>query len=214
MKKINKGSPLEKFSIYVEKNKPARWEDLYKEPDLGYDMRLHMLYYEQECLCGYSEIPLNPENNSSHIDHFVKREFDSTKTFDWNNFIVSTIDDEFGGKYKDNVYKIKIDEYRQIFNPVIENMSDYIDYSGDGGIVPAENIDDFYKEKVKKTIEIFNLNFRTLKNRRKILLMHLESCKEYNEEELIATFKDYGFISLTNWFIKKNYGQNSNDISD
>ena len=206
--------PLDKFSIFVEKNKPTKWEDLSKEPNLGYDMRLHMLYYEQECLCGYSEIPLNPENDSSHIDHFVKREFDSAKTFDWNNFIVSTIDDDFGGKYKDNTHRIKIDEYHQIFNPVIENMSDYIDYNGNGEIEPAKNIDDSCKEKVKKTIDVFNLNFRSLKNRRKALLIQLESCKGSDKEALLAMFKDYGFISLTNWFIKKNHGQNSNDISD
>ena len=169
-------------------------------------MRFYILCKEQECLCGYSEIPLEPENDSSHIDHFVKREFDARKTFDWNNFIVSTIDDDFGGKYKDNTYKIKIEEYRLIFNPVIENMSDYIDYNGNGEIEPAKNIDDFHKEKVKKTIEIFNLNFRSLKERRKKLLIQLNSCKECKKEDLSLMFKDYGFISLTNWFIKKNYG--------
>ncbi len=206
MRKINKGEPLASFSSFVERRKPTKWEDLHDEPNLSYDMRLYMLCNEQNCLCGYSEIPLKPEKESSHIDHFVKREHDQSKIFDWDNFIVSTIDEDFGAKYKDNEYKIKKEEYQQIFNPVNDNMADYVEYYGDGQIEPAKDIDESYKEKVQKTIEVFNLNFRSLKERRKNLLMQLKSCKECDKELLSAMFKDYGFISLTNWFIKKNYG--------
>jgi hypothetical protein len=75
------------FSQYLKKYKPSKWEDINGE--LKSDMRFHMLLNEQECLCGYSEIVLEAENTSSHIDHFVKQAHDHNKIFDWNNFITN-----------------------------------------------------------------------------------------------------------------------------
>ena len=115
---------------------------------------------------------MEAENTSSHIDHFVKRAHDSNKIFDWNNFIVSTIDEDYGGKYKDNTYIISKEEYAQISNPVFEDMAPYIEYSGDGSIVPKSNIQDSESIKVLKTIEVFNLNSPSLKNKRRDLLCY------------------------------------------
>lgn len=137
MRKINKGKPYAAFSEYIENKNPKEWKEI---GDLKYDMRVYMLFYEQDCLCGYSEIPIEPENTESHIDHFVKQEYDSNKIFDWNNLIVSTIDEDFGGKYKDNTYKIKNSDYPHIFNPVIDDMSQFIEYSGNGEIVPIKGL--------------------------------------------------------------------------
>lgn len=139
MRKINKETPLKQFTEFVKKNKPSKWDDL--PPDLRLEMKMNMLVLEQDCLCGYSEIPLNEESSSSHIDHFVKREHDNKKTFDWDNMIVSTVDEDFGGKYKDNTYKIQKNDYSQIFNPVIDDMAQYIEYGGDGSIIPKQNLD-------------------------------------------------------------------------
>ena len=71
MRRINKGVPFDDFVEYLNKHKPSKWEDINGE--LKSDMRFHMLLNEQECLCGYSEIVLEAENTSSHIDHFVKQ---------------------------------------------------------------------------------------------------------------------------------------------
>ncbi len=204
MRKINKGVPLDIFSQYVQKNKPKKWEDL--EGELKSEIRTNILFYEQDCLCGYSEIPLEEENTSSHIDHFVKREHDQNKIFDWNNFIVSTIDEDFGGKYKDNRYKIKKEEYSQIFNPVIDDMSNYIEYLSNGKIIPKSNIENCYKEKVEKTVKVFNLNFESLKIRRKNLLHSMHNClNQLTKEEFQQYFQNDGFISLTTWFLDEYY---------
>lgn len=199
MRRINKGVPFDDFVKYLDKHKPSKWEELNGE--LRYNMRLHILLYEQDCLCGYSEIPLDAENTSSHIDHFVKRDYDHSKIFDWDNLVVSAIDEDYGGKYKDNTYKIKQNEYAQIFNPTKDDMGQYIEYLRDGRIAPRDGIQDAINDKILKTIEVFNLNCRSLKNRRKQLLIELDSCSGLPKEELKHIFEKNGFISLINWFI-------------
>lgn len=199
MRRINKGVPIDDFVKYIDKHKPSKWEELNGE--LRYNMRLHILLYEQDCLCGYSEIPLDAENTSSHIDHFVKCDYDHSKIFDWDNLVVSAIDEDYGGKYKDNTYKIKQNEYAQIFNPTKDDMGQYIEYLRDGRIAPRDGIQDAINDKILKTIEVFNLNCRSLKNRRKQLLIELDSCSGLPKEELKHTFEKNGFISLINWFI-------------
>lgn len=199
MRRINKGVPYDDFVKYLDKHKPSKREELKGE--LRYNMRLHILLYEQDCLCGYSEIPLDAENTSSHIDHFVKRDYDQSKIFDWDNLVVSAIDEDYGGKYKDNTHKIKQNEYAQIFNPTKDNMDQYIEYLRDGRIAPRDGIQDAINDKILKTIEVFNLNCRSLKNRRKQLLIELDSCSGLPKEELKHTFEKNGFISLINWYI-------------
>lgn len=199
MRRINKGEPLAEFSRFLLRYTPSRWEELNGE--LRYNIRLYILLYEQDCLCGYSEIPLDEENTSSHIDHFVKRDYDHSKIFDWDNLVVSAIDEDYGGKYKDNTYKIKQNEYAQIFNPTKDDMGQYIEYLRDGRIAPRDGIQDAINDKILKTIEVFNLNCRSLKNRRKQLLIELDSCSGLPKEELKHNFEKNGFISLINWFI-------------
>ncbi len=199
MRKIDKEAPLSDFLQHIAKNNPSNWNDI--PGDLRYNMRMHMLVYEQECLCGYSEIPLEAESTSSHIDHFIMRIHDPSKTFDWNNMIVSTIDEDFGGKYKDNTYKIQPHEYSQIFNPIVDDMAQYIEYSGDGQIVPKQNISPINAEKVKKTIEVFGLDNYSLKERRRTLLQQLNSYKDIPKEQIVRCLQASGFISVINWFI-------------
>ena len=137
MRKLNKGVPYEAFSAFVDKYRPAEWDEI---KHLIYDMRLYMLCYEQDCLCGYSEIPIGAENTESHIDHFIKQDHDSQKIFSWDNFVVSTVDEDFGGKYKDNTYSIQKNEYALIFNPVVDDMSQYISFLGNGKMIPTNGL--------------------------------------------------------------------------
>ena len=136
MRKISKQKPLSDFATFVSKNNPTEWGQLPSK--ISADSRLCILCNEQDCLCGYSEMVLEEDSAFSHIDHYYKRNLFPQKTFDWNNLIVSTIDEDFGGKYKDNTYKIKTEEYQQIFNPVVDDMSQFIEYSGNGEIVPLK----------------------------------------------------------------------------
>ena len=200
MRRLNKQGPIPAFTQFVTKNKPTQWEQLPAQ--ISADSRLFILCIEQECLCGYSEIPLEEDSSSSHIDHYYKRNLFNTKTFNWNNLIVSTIDEDFGGKYKDNTFKIEASDYPLIFNPVVDDMSQYIEFSGDGEMIPLKGLSMNIINKVKKTIEVFNLNCRSLKNRRRALITELYDCKDLPEGEIRKAFAVNGFASVLNWFLK------------
>lgn len=200
MRKINKQDPFPDFATFVSKNNPTEWGQLPSK--ISADSRLYILCNEQDGLCGYSEMVLEADSASSHIDHYFKRNLFPRKTFDWNNLIVSTIDEDFGGKYKDNTYKIKTKEYQQIFNPVVDDMSQFIEYSGNGEIVPLNNLSDDIINKVKKTIEVFNLNCPSLNNKRRDLIFQLNSCKAIPQDEIKKAFGNRGFVSVLNWFLK------------
>lgn len=192
------------FTDFVKKNNPKQWEKL--PHDIRYKSRRYILENEQNRLCGYTEISLNEESNSYHIDHFEKREHNQNKIFDWNNLIVSTSDEDYGGKYKDNQYKIKSNGYGNIFNPVVEDMSQYLQYYEDGEIAAKEGIDPKIKQKVEETIKAFNLNHKTLTHKRKDLLIELEIYKDQKELlkdlDVKNAYANRGFISLWNWYMK------------
>ena len=71
MRRLNKQGPIPAFTQFVTKNKPTQWEQLPAQ--ISADSRLFILCIEQECLCGYSEIPLEEDSSSSHIDHYYKK---------------------------------------------------------------------------------------------------------------------------------------------
>ena len=200
MRKINKQNPLPDFVAFVHKNNPTEWRQLPSK--VSADSRFCILCNEQDCLCGYSEMILSEDYTSSHIDHYYKRNLFPQKTFDWNNLIVSTIDEDFGGKYKDNAYKIKAEEYQQIFNPVVDDMSQYISYLGNGKMIPLNDLPKDIVDKVEKTINVFNLNCPSLKNKRRDLIFQLDNCKDIPQDEIKKTFSNIGFVSVLNWFLK------------
>ena len=198
MRKINKQFPIPEFEEFVLKSHPTEWKQMPTQ--IRADSRFSILCNEQDCLCGYSEIVL--EDTVSHIDHYYKRDLFPKKIFDWNNLIVSTIDEDFGGKYKDNTYKIKSEEYQEIFNPVCDDMSQFIGFSGNGEIVPLYGLSDGIVNKVKKTIDVFNLNCKSLRDRRRDIILQLEGCKDIPQDMVRSMFANQGFVSVVNWFLK------------
>lgn len=199
MRKINKQTPFPDFAKFVSKNNPTEWGQL--PSTVSADSRFCILCNEQDCLCGYSEMVLEADSAFSHIDHYFKRNLFPKKTFDWNNLVVSTTDEDFGGKYKDNTYKIKESDYQQIFNPVTDDMSQYIGFLGNGEIIPLDGLSKVITNKIKKTIDVFNLNYVSLRNKRRDLITQLDRCKDLPKEEIKKAFACQGFVSVVNWFI-------------
>jgi len=161
-----------------------------KYPDIYQDTRWQILVDEQNQLCGYTELYI--ENlEESHIDHYKKREHFSDLTFDWNNLIVATKDDSFGANYKDNTYEINKNEYPLIFNPVADNVENYFYYNEFGMIREDEG-------KIKKTIEVFNLNHEYLKARRKNIIDMIDSFKNggLSTLDIKNTIENFGFKSV------------------
>ncbi len=196
MRKINKQEPIESFIKLSLDYRYSNWEDfVIKQHNVFEESRLTILIDEQCCLCGYTELQIDNERKN-HIDHFRKKSLFPKLTFDWNNFIVAKTDDDFGAKYKDNKYKIKKEEYDRIFNPVVDNVQDYLEYNLWGEIKPKNGISENIKSKADKTIKAFNLNHNSLKHRRQNLIKQINACCEYSKEEMHSFFENCGFKSL------------------
>ena len=194
MKKINKSEPVF-YQNYISGNKPQTWKQL--SFDIGFDMRTYMLMEEQNFQCAYTEIRLEPEQ--SHIDHFKKKSLYPNLTFQWNNLLTSSNYDFYGARFKDK--HIKKAHYQNIINPVIENPQQYFTYSFTGEILI-----DPKNEKAKLTVEIFNLNDRSLVEQRKAIAEVIRAMvHQFTVEELIDYIGKFeSFIRTLYSELKKN----------
>lgn len=175
MKRIIKKEP-EFFSKFISKANPKVWKDL-NDRGLGKDIRKFILKSEQNYQCAYTEVNISADNSSSHIDHYRKRDIFSILTFKWNNLLVASNIEFYGAKYKDKYIK-RGDEaiYESLLDPSVDDPKDYFYYSLTGRISPKSN--DKESENYKKaynTIEVFNLNERSLEERRKGVALVLNS---------------------------------------
>ena len=117
MKRINKKEPVF-FSEFIRKKKPVEWDEV--SCAIGKDIRTYILsgskpeskkeqnnFSEQNFQCAYTETDIEPKSASSHIDHFRKQSIFPSLKFSWSNLLVSTNNESFGAKYKDNKFRIK-----------------------------------------------------------------------------------------------------------
>jgi uncharacterized protein (TIGR02646 family) len=201
MRKINKNSPLASFTDFRSKNPGADWNTHFSKPGCSghptyLDTRATILLEEQDCICGYSELPIEDERDC-HLDHFRKRNMFPEHTFNWYNLIAACNDEDFGAKYKDNKSGIKKPDYSNFFDPVIDPVHDYFYYNERGEIEPHPTLSDpILLSKVEKTIEVFNLQDKSLVNRRKTLIEQIKDCAELTRQEIFEGMKFGGFISL------------------
>jgi uncharacterized protein (TIGR02646 family) len=200
MRKINKGQPLPAFTAFKERNPSANWDIFHqKAQDVYNDTREMILMEEQNCLCGYTEIPIE-EITDAHLDHFLKKSLSPSDTFNWNNLIAATLDTDFGANHKDSKYKIKKDEYNRIFNPVEDCIENYFDYNFRGEIVPNEAIETALKTKVVKTIQVFNLNHESLRKGRALIIKQIDDYNDLSKADIRDALSNSGFISVVNQY--------------
>ncbi|MBR6178743.1 MAG: TIGR02646 family protein [Bacteroidales bacterium] len=202
MLKINKGEPMPEYvSLFKRNDKPKTWNELNKIFGV-FKIRDYILSNEQNGLCGYTELPISSDNTSSHLDHFKPRDWYHDEEFKWNNFIVASKNDAFGARYKDNHSKSHLtkDDYKVIYNPVESGMEDVVYYDIDGNMNPIDPKD----IKVKRTIEVFNLNHNSLKERRKEIIRQVNSFVECgtSHSDIKSLLNDMGFPSVVDWELK------------
>jgi uncharacterized protein (TIGR02646 family) len=200
MRKINKGQPLPAFTAFKEKNPSANWDIFHqKAQDVYNDTREMILMEEQNCLCGYTEIPIE-EITDAHLDHFLKKSLSPNDTFNWNNLIAATLDTDFGANHKDSKSKIKKNEYNHIFNPVEHCVENYFDYNYRGEIVPNKDIEATLKAKVTKTIHVFNLNHESLRKRRALIIKQIDDYNDLSKADIRDALSNSGFVSVVNQY--------------
>lgn len=211
MRHINKGEPIPEFVRFKEKYKPHDWKDINKVPDLSRKCREAILLNEQNGLSGYTEMPLNVDGNI-HIDHYKQKGLPEFKhlEFEWANYIIDSIDSNFGACYKDGKHGIQsASDYNTLFNPVEEYPEQYFSYWDDGRIMPKAGISQEMKDKVQKTIDIFNLNHDTLKGRRRNIFIFIENMvssgknNHFDEQQIRELMANYGFPSVVEFKLQE-----------
>lgn len=197
MRKINKGNPIPCFIDMITKDKPGNWDELHTKHKIVYqDTKFSICVDEQDCLCGYTELPINDIINS-HIDHYRKRSIFPHLTFEWNNFIVSVMDNDFGANYKDHNYCKCKNDYDCILNPVEDDCQNYFSYTCLGEIKPRKGIDAVMSKKAENTIKAFNLQHEALQRRRASILSHIEAYKgQLEKKDIISILSGNGFKSF------------------
>jgi uncharacterized protein (TIGR02646 family) len=200
MRKINKGEPLPNFTDFKKKNPSANWKDFHENAkDVYVEAREQILLYEQNCLCGYTEMPIN-EFTNARLDHYLKRDFFPQDIFNWNNLIAALKNSDFGDHHKDSVYRIKREEYKNILNPVQDTIEDYFEYNLRGEIEPKRGLSVALKTKVEKTVEVFNLQHETLRKRRENIIRQINAYRDLPKEEIRKILSPSGFMSVVHQF--------------
>lgn len=182
MKHIHKLNAPEFFTDFVKKEKPKEWSDA---APIRSQLREYILKHEQQDCCAYTEIRISGDK-ACHIDHYHTRNLFPDETFNYENLLVSCNAENYGAKYKDKQVKGKAD-YDKLLNPVTDVPSDYLEYTFMGEMrAIGEN------ERGAHTIEYFNLNERSLVNRRRNAVYCLQSMQdELNEDEVVEAIGEF-----------------------
>lgn len=139
----------------------------YSASEEGHELRQHKAV-EQGGLCGYCECKLTDEKgqlpkNAAHLDHFYQQARHPEKIFDWENLILSCLDKNTCGFYKD---KQKQYVTTDIINPHEEDPRLYITFvqSGNYGMRAAvvSTLAQAERERAEKTIKALQLNDKRL----------------------------------------------------
>lgn len=196
MRRIDKSEEPQSLRSF-NKAKHEKWGEFSDKANRHvYNDCLQQCIEDQAHLCGYTEVPLSKDNR--HIDHYIKRDFAPDLTFCWNNMIAAVKDSRFGADYKDeHVKRNDYDKseccYTDILNPVKDEFAGRFRFSADGTIEPSDSQD----IKAEKTIELFNLNEKSLKERRKVQMENVRTYIEndYTKEATLAALTEDGFVS-------------------
>ena len=198
MRKIDKGEPIPSFIEFVRQNHPTQWEDT---KDVSHTWREYILEFEQHRLSGYTEKPVRLEK--SHIDHFRKQKLFNTLVFDWNNYIVDSIDETYGAKYKDKFVKTKTDN-EKLINPVTEDASRFFKYELNGKIEVADSLSSQNRERAIYTIKAFNLNEASLVDRRRVIMLTImDYYKDLSDDLILEALAEEGFTSVVEQLLRE-----------
>lgn len=198
MRKLEKGAPAPSFTEFVRRHHPSKWEDA---ADVRSTWREYILECEQHWLSGYTEEPLRID--SSHIDHFRKQSLFNTLVFDWNNYVVDGIDENYGAKHKDKFVKTH-DDNEKLINPVTEDAKLFFKYELTGKIDVAEGLSVTDSDRALYTIDAFNLNESSLMERRRIIINTiLDSYVDLSDDLILEALVDEGFTSVVEQLLKE-----------
>ena len=182
MKHIQKGNVPAFFTDFMKKEKPKEWADT---APIRPQLREYILEHEQQGCCAYTEIRISGDK-ACHIDHYHTRNLFPNETFNYDNLLVSCNAENYGAKYKDKQVKVKAD-YDKLLNPATDVPSAYLEYTFMGEMLAIGG-----NERGAHTIEYFNLNERSLVNRRRNAVYCLQGMKnDLSEDEVVEAIGEF-----------------------
>ncbi|MDE7032427.1 MAG: TIGR02646 family protein [Muribaculaceae bacterium] len=201
MKRIVKNpAHTDAFNSWASQQGFTNW-DQFTGSNAYHQVRSHVLFNEQYGISGYTEEPLDNPKLQPHIDHYRKKGIYPRLTFEYENFVVDYHRTPYGSSHKDKVVNGSFN-YADIFDPVHDDMSQYIQFGPHGEMMPEYNLDPLIKAKVDKTIEVFDLNNNLLNSKRYGIMCVLESYAGMESDIILECMQAAGFPSLVNWWLR------------
>lgn len=195
------------FHKFVKSKGLKNWEDFNRYPTDKASLR-EELEEDQNHLDGYTEQTLIRRRGMVNIEHFrCWAKFNWPKEcYNYYNYVIANKIKSYGGDYKD--VHIQKKDYDIIFNPIEEDMSPYVEYDLDTGkILPHKGLDVSIRQRVMKTIDVFNLCHDTLNASRKssideiIAVLTPDVVTQYEKNEIKSWFADRPYPTMVEWVI-------------
>lgn len=214
MLRINRSAErADSFNKFVKSKNLKTWSDFNNYPEEKNALR-EELRQDQNNLDGYTEQSLykagNGEVNIEHFRCWAKFNWPE-ECYNYYNYVLANKIKNYGGDYKDN--HIQKEDYDLIFNPIKEDMSPYVEYDlNTGEILPHKGLDVTIRQRVTKTIEVFNLCHDILNASRKSSINEIVNILEYakanqfnNKEEIKSWFVNRPYPTMIEWIIDTYY---------
>ena len=136
-----------------------------------------------------------------HIDHYRKKgmNWPHDVSFDWNNLVVESRNQEYGACYKDNLTR-DVSDYNKLLNPMVDYPEEMITYLPSGEMVARDGLNETNIDKVIFTIGRFNLNHQLLKSERETLIGYI--IKDYtalSDDEIRSALEDNGYPTVVEY---------------
>jgi uncharacterized protein (TIGR02646 family) len=180
LKNLNRPQPPHCLSLY--KNGTHKWDDVTPEhKQLIWDS----LYGMQGEFCAYCECKLI--DRKKHIEHFVQKGKDSSKTFTWDNLFGSCKYIDRCGVYKDTQKYNAVD----LIKADIDKPESFFCFLTDGSIKPRRDLSPLEERRAEVTIKVFRLDQQLKQIRFSFIQPHVD-----NAEYLYSLIED---LSKDEW---------------
>ena len=185
-------------SLVEAENKGWSWDEFVSNDHEGYLTCREQSNTEQQGVCAYTELQLDVEKVTVHIDHYRKKSIYPELRFKWNNLFAAVKDNRFGADHKDGIINGSNHNlmYASILSPLTANLQDYFHYSTSGEIEPMSGISEEKQKEAEATINLLNLNEAELVNRRRTMMAQIVCYNDLPEEVIRSCFVGFGFPSV------------------
>ena len=179
MLKVNKGVEPQFLIEYKKKINPKNWDDY--DHEIKEVLRTLLLIEEQDGYCPYCERSIH-DNDEWHIEHIKPQDKFPKEFQDYNNLLVSCNHKGTCGISKGSKYS------EDFINPVVDNPKEFLQHDlATGKISPMDSEGKNY-QKANYTIEVLNLNEKSLLIERRNFNKSLIAIKSnYSTDD----FRDY-----------------------